>query len=158
MSGFWRRIRGAIGLGVGWAIGWGLVGGVLGLVNALVFPQFFGVFRSILTNAIGFGMFGFVGGALFSGVLTLAEGRRRFDELRLPRFTAWGAIGGGVLGLAAVAFDSVAVGAPLYFNAGVVALTTALGAGCAAGTLLIARSGDQDRLEGPSDLDELTGG
>ena len=45
---------------------------------------------------------GFLGGAVFSAVLRIAEGRRRFDELSLPRFGAWGAVTGLLLGVLAV--------------------------------------------------------
>jgi hypothetical protein len=34
---------------------------------------------------------GFVGGVVFSAVLGIAERRRRFGELSIPRFSAWGA-------------------------------------------------------------------
>src|SRR5678816_4432171 len=51
---------------------------------------------------------GFVGGVLFSIVLGIVGRRRRFDQLSLPRFAAWGALGGLLLTL--FPFALVAVG------------------------------------------------
>jgi hypothetical protein len=44
-----------------------------------------------------FGLFGLVAGAVFSAVLALTEGHRRFDQMSLPRFAVWGAMGGLLL-------------------------------------------------------------
>lgn len=76
-----RRIRGAIGMGVTWAAALFVVGfvprWVLGFYADLPFP-------------ILFGALGFIAGVIFSGLLVLTEGRRRFEEMSLPRFGAWG--------------------------------------------------------------------
>jgi hypothetical protein len=53
---------------------------------------------------------GFVGGACFSVVLGIAGRRRRFEDLSLSRFAAWGALGGLLLSLVPAAM--VAVGLP----------------------------------------------
>ena len=83
-----RRIRGAIGMGLVWAVGLGAVGGVprwvLGIETDAPIPLLFGVF-------------GFVAGVTFSALLMLTERRRRFDQLSLPRFAGWGAVGGLLL-------------------------------------------------------------
>ena len=44
------------------------------------------------------GIPGFFGGVIFSMMLGMAEGRRRFDELSLVRFGVWGAVTGVLLG------------------------------------------------------------
>jgi len=73
----------------------------------------------------------FLGAAVFSALLWIAEGRRRFEELSLARFAAWGLGAGALLG----AF-LVSKGAP-----GVFAVITPLGTGIAAtGSLAIARA------------------
>jgi hypothetical protein len=41
-----------------------------------------------------FGVLGFIAGVIFSAILALTEGRRRFDQMSLPRFAVWGATGG----------------------------------------------------------------
>jgi len=124
--GTWlRRIRGAIGMGLTWAVAWLTAGLVLLLVVGfgaadVPFPLFFG-------------LLGFLAGVTFSGILGAVEGRRRFDEMSLPRFAGWGAVGGLLLsvGMAAVAgWGAFPVLAPVF------ALS---GAGCAAGSLALAR-------------------
>src|SRR5688500_12579799 len=104
-----RRIRGAVGMGLVWAAGWA-VGGLLIGVASLLLPflpwdSFFEVFDAPLP---ALAIPGFVGGALFSIVLSIAGRRRRFDELSLPVFAAWGALGGLLLTL--FPFALVAVG------------------------------------------------
>ena len=83
-----RRIRGALGMGVTWAAAWFAVGfvprWVFGVYSDLPFPLLFGAL-------------GFVAGVTFSGLLVLTEGRRRLDQLSLPRVAGWGAMGGVLL-------------------------------------------------------------
>ena len=84
-----------------------------------------------------FGVFGFVAGVTFSGILALAEGRRRFDQMSLPRFAAWGATGG--LLLSAVWAKTISLG---WGDALAVAATFALASAiCASGSLALARRG-----------------
>lgn len=93
-----RRIRGAIGMGLVWAAGWALAGLLIGvssiLLPGLPWHVFFEVFDAPLP---ALAIPGFVGGAIFSIVLGLAARRRRFEELSLPQFAAWGAVGGLML-------------------------------------------------------------
>ena len=148
MKRWWRRIRGAAGLGLGWAAGWAVVGAFVGVGVAFAFPGVFGVIASATQNALGFAMYGFVAGTIFSAVLTLTEGRKRFDELSLPRFAGWGAAGGCLLGLGVVATDMWAVGSPVAIDAALVGVATILGAGSAAGSLVLAWGGnDHDQVE-----------
>jgi hypothetical protein len=80
----------------------------------------------------------FLGGVVFAVVLGVAGARRRFDELSLPRFTAWGAVAGLLLGCLAVSR-----GAPAVF----MGITTLWSAAAAAGSLALARAtGDRARL------------
>ena len=109
MDGWGRRIRGAIGIGLSWAAGWGVVGAVLWVGLSVWFPSVFSLVPSVLSSAIVLGVLGFGGGATFSVVFAVAEGRRRFDELSLPRFTWWGAVGGSLLGAVVVAGDLVQI-------------------------------------------------
>lgn len=100
MKKWLRRTRGAVGMGLTWAAGWAVAGILIG-VSSVILPElpwdaFFDVYDAPLpTLAIP----GFVGGAIFSVVLGIAGRRRRFDELSLPRFAAWGAVGGVLLSL-----------------------------------------------------------
>lgn len=88
MTKLLQRIRGAIGIGLTWAAGWAPLGAVTGWVTGTVlgFPL-----DVVTANyAAAFGVLGFLGGTIFSAVLSLAEGRRDFNQLSLPRFVAWG--------------------------------------------------------------------
>ena len=91
-----------------------------------------------------FGGLGFVGGGLFSTVLVMSDGRRRFDQLAIPRFTALGAVGGLLLG-ALVTVTGFVDGLPFGY-AIVGSVTALLGATSAACTLAIARRSEDDAL------------
>ncbi len=83
-----RRIRGALGMGFTWAAAWFAVGFV---------PRWvFGVYTDLPLPLL-FGALGFIAGVTFSGLLVLTEGRRRLDQLSLPRVAGWGATGGVLL-------------------------------------------------------------
>jgi hypothetical protein len=143
MTKWLQRMRGAIGMGLTWAAAWVPVGAVTGLITgvALGFPL-----GRIATNyAVMFGVLGFVGGTIFSTVLSIAEGRRRFAQLALPRFVAWGALGGLMLGGLAVTAGLLGSGFTIL-GAVIAGVATLLGAGSAASTLVIARAADNQAL------------
>ena len=89
--------------------------------------------------AVMFGVLGFIGGTIFSTVLSLAEGRRSFTQLSLPRFVAWGALGGLLLGGLAVTAGLLGAGLTIL-GAVMTGASTVLGAGSAVSTLVIARA------------------
>ncbi len=127
MKKWLRRIRGAVGMGLTWAAAWFLVSAVTA-VASIGFP-------------VMFAAFGFVGGAIFSVVLGIAERRRSFEEMSISRFAAWGAVGG--------LFATM-----IFFRGGgpetvlMADILTLLGAGCAAGSLVLARrAGDRELIE-----------
>src|SRR5438105_14205365 len=80
-----RRIRGAIGMGLTWGAAWF----VAGLVPRWLFD-----FNPDVPFPFVFGVLGFIAGVTFSGLLVLADRRRNFDPMSLPRFAASGAVGG----------------------------------------------------------------
>lgn len=143
MKSWLRRIRGAIGLGLTWAAGWAPIGAVTGWLTGMVFG--FPLGAVVVNYATLFAVLGFTGGTLFSGILRLTEGRRRFDQLSLPRFTVWGALGGMILGSAGVAISLLGAGIG-SLGAAIVGTTTLLGAGSAAGSLALARTADDAEL------------
>ena len=144
MKKWLQRLRGALGIGVTWAVGWAPVGALTGLITGIFLGGVpWGV---IATNyAVMFGVLGLVGGTIFSTVLSLADGRRRFDQLSLPRFVGWGALGGLLLGGIAVTASLLGSGISIL-GAAIVGVSTLLGAGSAAGTLAIARAADDQAL------------
>lgn len=146
VSGLLRRIRGAIGMGLTWAVGWAPIGAVLGGVLHAILPgSSLGLGSVIALNAASFAALGFVGGAVFSAILRVAEGSRRFDQLSLPRFAAWGAVGGLLLGAAAAMIGMWGGGYGLL-GAGMIGAATILGAVSAAGSLALARVADDREL------------
>src|SRR5918996_3915539 len=104
-----RRTRGAVGMGLTWAAEWVLAGLLIGVTSKLLpglpWDWFFEVFDAPLP---ALAIPGFFGGLFFSIVLGIAGRRRRFSELSLPVFAAWGALGGLLLTL--FPFALVAVG------------------------------------------------
>ena len=129
MSNWWRRLRGAFGMGLIWAAGMAGVGGFIELLD--------NVLPGGLPGADAVDMWpqtlmipGFLGGVIFSVVVMIAAGRRRFDELSIPGFTAMGVVGGLLLGA-----WGVSGGLPAF-----VLGVTALGGGIgAAASLTLAR-------------------
>jgi hypothetical protein len=95
---------------------------------------------------------GFFGGVLFSVVLGIAGRGRRLDELSLPRFAAWGAVGGVLLGLVpaamvTVGLASVAAGRSLWgLTAVIIAPLALLSAASAAVSLMVARKAEDREL------------
>jgi hypothetical protein len=141
-----RRIRGSIGMGLTWGLAWFGAGVALLLVV--------GLDAADVPFPLGFGLLGFFAGAIFSGVLSIVEGRHSFDQLSLPRLAGWGAVGGLLLSvifvLAVATFGNdrldLTVLGPVF---------AAAGAASAAGSLALARradrrelhDGDADRIE-----------
>lgn len=130
MISWLKRIRSAVVVGLIWAIGWGFVGGAV--MEGIVDPH--GRIADIWPAVLGIP--GFFGGILFSAVLSVAEHRRRFDELSLPRFGAWGAVAGALLTVPAIALFGT--------GAGILVPLTVLGAASSVASLVLARRADHD--------------
>lgn len=151
MRRWWQGVRGALKMGLTWAIAWGIgVGGFIELVGN-IFPN------APIVGLVDIWPFvlaipGFIAGATFGLVLRLADGRRRFDELSLPRFTLLGTLGGLLGGGVTVAFVSAAAGPPGTWTAAaaVIGVSTVLSTAAAAGTLQFARLAGGGRLSAPS--------
>ena len=129
-----RWLRGAIGLVLTWAVAWFSAGMVLLLI---VGPD-----AADVPFPLGFGALGFLSGVTFSAVLAIVERRRRFDEMSLPRFAGWGALGGlllsGVFAWAAGLGGEFLVLGPVFALAG---------AGSASGALALARRAEERHRE-----------
>jgi hypothetical protein len=133
-----RRVRGALLVGVTWALAWGIGGG--GLMELIFDPN--GRIADIWPAVLGIP--GFFAGIVFAIVLAATERHRSFHELSLPRFGAWGALAGTLLGVLGIA----------VFGAGPLVLIPfgVLGAASASGSLALARKGmDRERLGAGAD-------
>ena len=132
-----RRIRGAVLMGLTWAAVWAPVGVLIGMT---VDPD-----GSMDEMWVAVGAYpGFLGGVVFATVLGIAGSRRRFDELSLPRFAAWGAMAGLLVGALPFAVGESTAELPVWLL-GVVAIgsITLLSAASAAGSLALARMAEK---------------
>ena len=137
MKKWLRRIRGAVGMGLTWAVGWALVGAMIAVISGFVPGNPMG---SVLDPWLALAMPGFLGGVIFSAVLWLAEGGRRFDELSLPRLAAWGAVAGLLLGVLPFALGTPSAKFPLWLlGVVIIGSTTLLSAVSAVGSALLFR-------------------
>jgi nitrate/nitrite transporter NarK len=119
-----------VGVGLTWGAVWFAAGMALLLIVGLdaadvPFPLFFG-------------LLGFLSGATFSALFSLAERHRRIDELSLGRVSGWGALG-GLLFSTAFALISGLGGEALVLGP----IFAAAGAVCAGGTLALARRAER---------------
>ena len=137
MKKWTRRIRAALGMGLIWALGWGLVGGFV--MEAFVDPH--GRIADMWPQ--GLAMTGFFGGLVFSSVLWMTEGRRRFDQLSLPRVGVWGAVAGALIVL-----GGILIGLQPAFAALVIGPVTVMSAVSATGSLALARMANNRQLPG----------
>ena len=143
-----KRIRGALGMGLTWAVAWAGVFGIASMIGGAG-----GGLENLVNNLATFGALGFGGGTVFSVALGIAARRRRFDEMSLPRFAGWGAVGGGLL-----IMPFVLIGwAPLTIEtAAVIGVFALLGAGCSSGSLALARrADDKELLEHGADVGDI---
>ncbi len=130
----------ALGTGLTWAFAWSLVG--------TSFVLLLGGGLRAAVNMIGpYALMGLIGGGAFS------ISRRRFDEMPLPRFAAWGAVGGRLLSVLILPWWGLTLQSLVTAS-----VATLLAAGSAAGSLALARNApDGDLLQaGEGEGGELT--
>ena len=153
MKKWLRRTRAAIRMGLIWALAW--FGAGMALLLGLLLIT--GSTGADVPYPLGFGAFGFVAGVTFSGVLGLLEGRRRFDQMSLPRFAGWGAVGGFLLSVGFVLTVALVEDPAFLGNLVVLApVFTLAGAGSAAGVLALARRAEErELLDASEDVAEV---
>lgn len=128
-----RRIRGALGIGLTWAFAWSAAGAV---------PRWvFGV-ETDAPLPLLFGVLGLMAGIGSSLILALSERRRSFEQMSLPRFAGWGAVGGILVSglfarLASLGWSDALALAPALAGASAV---------CAAGSLAVAKRAERRAL------------
>lgn len=139
-----HRIRGVLGTALTWAIVWLLVG--LGVVLFLREPNCLYCNPNWrLYFVLFWTLWGGISGAGFAIVLMIAERRHTFADLTVARTARWGAVGAAAVPGVVMIWDVVASGfdssvlADVRFPLITLAISAALGAGCAAGTLRIAK-------------------
>lgn len=135
MKTWLRRISVALRMGLTWAVPWVCVAF---LIEAFVDPH--GRIADIWPAVLG--LPAFLGGVFFSVVLGIAARGRTFDELSLPRFTAWGALAGLMVSALPFLLSTPAGGDWLRATL-IIAPVTVLTAVSAAGSLALARRGER---------------
>jgi hypothetical protein len=134
-------------MGLTWAVGWAVAGLLIGVSSVLLpglpWDTFFQVFDAPLP---ALAIPGFVGGLLFSLVLSVAGRRHRLDELSLPLVAGWGALGGFLLVLVPMALVGLGLASTegasvsLWRATAVISVPFIVLSACsAAGSLLLAR-------------------
>ena len=99
MNKWLRHIRNAVVMGLIWAALWAVLAVLIGTITESLTGY------SLETHAdplMALAMPGFIYGVIFYTVIWFAERNRRFDELSLPKVTAWGAVVGLLLGALAL--------------------------------------------------------
>ena len=153
MKKWLKRIRGAVGMGLTWAVSWSAIGALVAVLPGTM-PAGFPILEFVVGFAAQYAALGFVGGATFSVVLGVTEGRHRLDQMSLPRFAVWGAFGGlmmwavsDTIGHSMMSFlGSVGVPGLSWVEAISGGIIVLLGAGSAAGSLALARRVDDQEL------------
>ena len=135
-----QRILGTVITGLIWGAAWALAGVLLKIAD----PH-----RSVDELWLGpeIGIYpGFIAGVLFSAALWVAGGRRRLDEMPIPKVIAGGAMAGLFVGALPFVINQPAGNAPLWLVCAVViGSMTLLGALSAAGSLALARTAARAR-------------
>ena len=157
MGKWLRRVRGALGLALTWAVGGALVGFGIELIHN-VWPNPLGAMADIWPAVLAYPAF--FGGLAFSAILGIAGRRRRFDELSLPWFAAFGAVGGVLVSLLPGALVGLGLATPNVpwweITAALIGPLTLGGAAAAAGTLALARmSEDRALLDAGDDVADV---
>ena len=150
-----RKLRGIVGIGAVWGIPFMTLGFAIGVLAVIgdVLPL-----SQLAPVILRFGVLGFLLGGGFAGVLTLADGRKTFEELTPGRAALWGALTGASLitvwGLYWMGVDGFDVTLARWVS--VTGVYAALTAGLGAGTVALAKR-DPARL-GVLDERPLLGG
>jgi O-antigen/teichoic acid export membrane protein len=141
MKKWLKRMINSVLMGLAWAAVWAPVGVLIGTM--IVDPD-----NSMDEMWAVVGAYpGFLCGAVFSAVLGIAEGRRRFDELSLSRVVAWGAVSGLLVGvLPFVLGTPSAEHPPWLLPVVVIGSVTLLSAVSAVGTALLAQMAKRRKL------------
>ncbi|HEY0970598.1 MAG TPA: hypothetical protein VGE02_06445 [Gemmatimonadales bacterium] len=127
-------------MGLTWAIVWAPVGVLVGMIvdrdGSMDEPW-------VMVGALP----GFLGGVVFATVLGIVGRHRRFEELSLPRFAAWGAAAGVMVGTFPFLIGDSSSGIPVWLLAGIViGSITTMSSVSAAGSLALARVAERREL------------
>ena len=151
MRSIMRKLRGALGTALTWAVAWAVGGlAVATLLYMTTDVAVLGPFWELAPGyALRYGLWGLVGGALFSGALATVHGRRTLGELRPAWASLWGGLAGLLIG-AGVVGALFATGTIQNFSLELDGVALALsvfggiGAATAVGTIMLAQKGTKE--------------
>lgn len=118
---------GVVTMGLAWAFVWAIPGGAIEAIDNIA-PSARSFTRAIDMWPQTLGLPGLVGGVLFSVLLQITEGRRRFNELSLARSGGWGAVSGLLVGVLVVWVVDSGLSHPWQLAAAVLGFATLMGA------------------------------
>jgi hypothetical protein len=144
-------------MGLTWAVAGFLAGMGIELIHN-IWPNPLGSAVDIWPAVLAYPAF--LGGVTFSAVLGIVGRHRRFDELSIPRFAAWGAAAGLLASLfpaVMVALGLATPNVPLWQIIAALAGPLTIGSAlAAAGSLALARmAGDRELLDASDDVGEV---
>lgn len=157
MQNVFRRLRGMLGFGLTWGGLWGVIGAGIGLVIGVVNPGAWTFANPIFDWAVGMGLYGFVSGVGFAGVLSLIEGRRTLRNLSLGRVALWGILGSAAVPWIFGALGMFAAGTTVGEILGAMLVTSGLGGTFAPGAVALARRGELPAGSAPRELQDVAG-
>lgn len=135
-----KRGRDAVLLGLAWAVVWAPIAVLLGVF--VIDPD-----NSMDEMWFVVGAYpGFLCGVIFSALRGLGEGRRRLDELSLPRAGTWAAVSGVLVGALPFALGTQNPDNPAWLGIAVVGSIALLSVVSAVGSVLLARIAKQREL------------
>lgn len=152
MSEILRKLRGLAGVGITWGVAWATIGAGVGYLLGLASPEIWTWSNPIAEWALGIGLYGFVSGVGFGGLLSLREGAKTIRELSMSRIAVWGALGAVAVPLLFGALGTFGAGTTVADVVGAMLVTGGLGALSAPGSIAIAR---QAELEAGDDVASL---
>ena len=141
-----RKIRGVFGSALVWGLAFLPIALALGIYRAVTLeldiptPPSFRI-KAFLVVAASYTLWGAFSGGVFGLVLALVERRRSIDDLSTWRVAIWGAFGAISLPLLFTLLLFISEGEVFFGWPATIllAVSSALGATCAAGTLAVAR-------------------
>ncbi|MFC1575100.1 hypothetical protein ACFL5A_00435 [Gemmatimonadota bacterium] len=150
MNRWLKKLRGMVGTGAIWGTAGLSAGAFLGAISSIIFDGGFSL-TWVLEAGIGFGLFGFLSGVSFAGILATLDGRKSLEDLSAARSALWGMIGGAAFAFLLVLIRDGTL-FPFFWERMLppIAALGTLGACLGAGTILIAR-------KAPDELPPQTG-
>jgi hypothetical protein len=137
--GLLRKLKALLGIGALWGTTWAAIGAGVGWVIGVLSPEVWLYANPIAEWALGIGLYGFVSGIGFGGLLSLREARKRVGEISLGRAARWGVLGAAAVPPLFGLLGTFPAGTTLLDVLGAIGVTGVLGGLFASSSIAIAR-------------------